>query len=135
MVMAASEPTPAESLSHSNPHSFPDENPKASAGIVSAVTQGEILFTADIETRLAGFLVFSPTIWKPATALRRDASGVIRRGLPDRIEPLFRRYFFTRSRPHRLQLDHNPPSARRAAHYLIDPRISHRRARQRHRGH
>jgi transcription antitermination factor NusG len=52
--------------------------------------------TADIETRLAGFLVFAPTIWKPATKIRRDVNGVVRRGLPDRIEPLFRRYFFTR---------------------------------------
>lgn len=52
--------------------------------------------SADIETRLAGFLVFSPTIWKPATEIRRDAQGIIRRGLPDRIEPLFRRYFFAR---------------------------------------
>jgi transcription antitermination factor NusG len=51
---------------------------------------------ADIQTRLAGFLVFAPTIWKPATVMRRDINGVVRRGLPDRIEPLFRRYFFTR---------------------------------------
>jgi len=51
---------------------------------------------ADIEARLAGFHVFAPTIWKPATILRRDAAGIVRRGLPDRIEPLFRRYFFVR---------------------------------------
>lgn len=52
--------------------------------------------TADIETRLAGFMVFAPTIWKKAVPPRRDAQGIVRRGLPDRIEPLFRRYFFTR---------------------------------------
>jgi transcription antitermination factor NusG len=51
---------------------------------------------ADIETRLAGFLVFAPTIWEPATKIRRNVNGIVRRGLPDRIEPLFCRYFFVR---------------------------------------
>jgi transcription antitermination factor NusG len=53
---------------------------------------------ADIEIRLAGFEVFAPTIWKPATVARRSANGVLRAALPDRIVPLFRRYLFVRFR-------------------------------------
>jgi transcriptional antiterminator RfaH len=51
---------------------------------------------ADIEIRLAGFELFNPSIWKAATGLRRPASGPPRRGLPDRVLPLFPRYVFAR---------------------------------------
>ena len=49
---------------------------------------------ADIAIRLAGYTVFSPSLWKPATIARRNPNGSIRPALPDRIEPLFRRYLF-----------------------------------------
>ena len=50
--------------------------------------------TADFSIRLAGFTLFAPSLWKPATLPRRDAGGVIRPGKPDRIVPLFARYLF-----------------------------------------
>ena len=56
--------------------------------------------TADIEIRLAGFELFAPTVWKPATKPRRLANGAIQPGKPDRIVPLFPRYLFVRF--HRL---------------------------------
>lgn len=51
--------------------------------------------TADIEIRLAGFELFAPTLWKPATAARRDGAS-IRPARPDRIESLFPTYMFVR---------------------------------------
>ena len=48
----------------------------------------------DIDIRLAGFTVFNPSIFKKATAPRRDAAGIMRPGRPERIEPMFRRYMF-----------------------------------------
>jgi len=51
--------------------------------------------TADIEIRLAGFDLFAPTLWKPATPARRDG-GCIRPARPDRIEALFPTYMFVR---------------------------------------
>ena len=56
--------------------------------------------TADIEIRLAGFTLFAPTVWKPATKPRRLTNGAIQPGKPDRIVPLFPRYLFVRF--HRL---------------------------------
>lgn len=50
--------------------------------------------TADIAVRLAGFPVFNPSIWLPAEPQRRDGPR-IRPAKRDRVEPLFRRYFFT----------------------------------------
>ena len=52
--------------------------------------------TADIEIRLAGFVLFAPTIWKAATPMRRDASGSVRPAKPDRIVPMFPRHMFVR---------------------------------------
>lgn len=54
--------------------------------------------TADIQTRIAGFEVFAPMVWKPPTPTKRDRNGVVHPGLPARIEPMFRSYFFTRFR-------------------------------------
>jgi transcription antitermination factor NusG len=51
---------------------------------------------ADTEIRLAGFEVFAPTLWKPATLARRLANGASRPALPDRIVPLFPRYLMAR---------------------------------------
>jgi transcription antitermination factor NusG len=51
---------------------------------------------ADIEIRIAGFEVFNPSIWKAGTPLRRDSNGVVRPARPDRIDSLFKRFFFTR---------------------------------------
>ena len=51
--------------------------------------------TADIAIRLAGFTVFAPSVFKPARPARR-CFGMLRPALPPRIEPLFRRYLFTR---------------------------------------
>lgn len=50
--------------------------------------------TADIEIRLAGFTLFAPSLFKQATKPRLDARGAMRPGKPDRIVPLFPRYFF-----------------------------------------
>lgn len=51
---------------------------------------------ADAEARLAGFTVFAPTIFKPATPPRRDSTGIMRPGKPDRVEYLFVRYLLVR---------------------------------------
>jgi hypothetical protein len=50
--------------------------------------------TADMAIRLAGFVLFAPTLWKPATPMRRDAGGSVRLAKPDRIAPLFPRDMF-----------------------------------------
>jgi transcription antitermination factor NusG len=50
--------------------------------------------TADIEIRLAGFTLFAPSLWKPATPARRDAKGAMHAAKPARIVPLFPRYLF-----------------------------------------
>jgi transcription antitermination factor NusG len=54
--------------------------------------------TADINIRLAGFTVFAPSLFKPATPARRSANGALRAAQPDRIVPLFRRYLFVQFR-------------------------------------
>jgi transcription antitermination factor NusG len=54
--------------------------------------------TADIQIRLAGFTLFAPSVWKPATRPCRGANGVTKPGSPDRIVPLFPRYLFVRFR-------------------------------------
>lgn len=54
---------------------------------------------ADIEIRLAGFTVFSPSLFKPATKPQRDVRGVLRPGRAQRIVPLFPRYLFVRFNP------------------------------------
>lgn len=51
---------------------------------------------ADREIREAGFTVFTPTIFRPAIPSRRDASGIMRPGKPDRTDYLFVRYILTR---------------------------------------
>jgi transcription antitermination factor NusG len=51
---------------------------------------------ADREIRLSGFEVFAPTIFKPSTPPRRDSTGVMRPGKPDRVDYLFVRYIITR---------------------------------------
>lgn len=51
---------------------------------------------ADIEIRMAGFEVFNPSVWKAGTPLRRDFNGVVRPARPERIDSLFKRFFFTR---------------------------------------
>ena len=53
--------------------------------------------TADIEMRLAGFAVFSPSVWRPARAARRDGRAV-RPARPAAIEALFPRYLFVNFR-------------------------------------
>lgn len=53
---------------------------------------------ADRSIREAGFEVFAPTIFRPATPARRDSAGVMRVGKPDRVEFLFVRYIITRFR-------------------------------------
>jgi transcription antitermination factor NusG len=50
--------------------------------------------TADTEMRVAGFTVFTPTIWKPPEEMRRYTNGSIRRARPARVVPMFRRYVF-----------------------------------------
>lgn len=65
---------------------------------------------ADRAIREAGFEVFSPTIFKPATAPRRDANGVVRPGLPDRVEFLFVRYII-------VSFDLTDPSWRKILDY------------------
>lgn len=47
---------------------------------------------ADREIRQAGYTVFAPTIFKPAVPPRRDSTGVMRPGKPDRVDYLFVRY-------------------------------------------
>ncbi len=47
---------------------------------------------ADREIRQAGYTVFAPTIFKPATDARRDSNGTMRPGKPDRVDYLFVRY-------------------------------------------
>jgi transcription antitermination factor NusG len=54
--------------------------------------------TADIATRVAGYQVFAPTVWKPPTITTRDRNGIVRPALPARIVPLFLCYFFTKFR-------------------------------------
>lgn len=51
---------------------------------------------ADIEVRLAGFEVFNPSVFRAAEPMRRDRYGVVRPAKPDRIVPMFPRYFLTR---------------------------------------
>lgn len=51
---------------------------------------------ADIEVRLAGFEVFNPSVFRAAEPMRRDRNGVVRPARPDRIVPMFPRYFLTR---------------------------------------
>jgi transcription antitermination factor NusG len=51
---------------------------------------------ADIAVRLDGFKVFNPSVFKPATPSHRVAAHLIWPGKPDRIEALFKRYFFVR---------------------------------------
>lgn len=51
---------------------------------------------ADIECRLAGFEVFNPSVYRPPVPARRDRSGVLRPARPERILPLFGRFFFVR---------------------------------------
>ena len=53
--------------------------------------------TADIEIRLAGFDLFAPTLWKPATPARR-VGGCVRPARPDRVVSLFPTYLFVRFR-------------------------------------
>jgi transcriptional antiterminator RfaH len=45
----------------------------------------------------------APTVWKAAISPRRNTDGSIRRGKPDRVEPLFPRYLFCHF--HRLDDD------------------------------
>lgn len=47
---------------------------------------------ADRALREAGYTIFAPTIFKPATSPRRDSNGVMRPGKPDRVDYLFVRY-------------------------------------------
>lgn len=47
---------------------------------------------------MAGFEVFAPTIWKPATRARRNTVGAIIPARPAGVGPLFRTYFFARFR-------------------------------------
>ncbi len=64
---------------------------------------------ADIEVRLAGFEVFNPSVWRAAEPMRRDRNGVVRPAKPDRIVPMFPRYFLTRfniSDPSWGQIEH-----------------------------
>ncbi len=50
---------------------------------------------ADIAMRTDGFTIFNPSVFRVATAPRRDSAGVMRRGRPEYITSLFPRYFFT----------------------------------------
>lgn len=47
---------------------------------------------------MAGFEVFAPTIWKPATRARRNAVGALIPGRPASVGPLFKTYVFSRFR-------------------------------------
>jgi transcription antitermination factor NusG len=51
---------------------------------------------ADTAVRMTGLEVFNPSEFKAATPARRDAAGVMRPGKPDRVRPLFGRYFLVR---------------------------------------
>ena len=51
---------------------------------------------ADTELRLAGFEVFSPTIFVPARKPYRDSNGVMHTARPERVDFLFDRYIMTR---------------------------------------
>lgn len=51
---------------------------------------------ADIAIRIAGFTLFAPTIMKLATLPRRDSTGAMRPGKPDRIDYMFRTFMFVR---------------------------------------
>ena len=95
IAMAALEPTLAENQNHSNQHLFPDENQKAGVGIVSAVTQGEILQLISKPGWPDSWFSRQPSgNQPPRSAVMQMAScaAVFRTGL----NPLFRRYFFTR---------------------------------------
>lgn len=61
---------------------------------VRTIYGGERL--ADTETRLAGFEVFNPSVWRAAESARRDRNGVVRPARPDRITSLFPRFYFAR---------------------------------------
>jgi hypothetical protein len=52
--------------------------------------------TADRELREKDFTVFSPSIWLPAIKAWRNANGATRAAMPQRVEPMFPRYIFTR---------------------------------------
>jgi transcriptional antiterminator RfaH len=52
--------------------------------------------TALIELGMAGFTVFGPNLYKPATRPKRDIRGVMRPGRPPHVVPLFPRYVFVR---------------------------------------
>lgn len=51
---------------------------------------------ADRDMRTKGFTIFAPTIFKAATPPRRDSTGVMRPGKPDRADYLFVRYVMVR---------------------------------------
>ena len=51
---------------------------------------------ADEEVRLAGFTVFNPSIYHPATKPKRDINGMMRPGKPERVTQAFPHYFFVR---------------------------------------
>jgi transcription antitermination factor NusG len=53
---------------------------------------------AEAEIWMAGFEVFAPTIWKPATRARRNTVGAIIPARPAGVGPLFKTYFFARFR-------------------------------------
>jgi len=75
--------------------------------------------TADVELRLAGFLVFNPMVWLPAEARRRVGAKVYR-AMPDRVEQLFQRYMF-------VALNLADPDWRRIIRLpAVDSVISHR---------
>jgi transcription antitermination factor NusG len=51
---------------------------------------------ADEEARLAGFTVFNPSVYQPATKPKRDVNGMMRRGKPERVTQAFPNFFFVR---------------------------------------
>jgi hypothetical protein len=52
--------------------------------------------SADSDIRVAGFEVFNPSVWEPASPPRRGPSGMVHPARPAGIRPMFRRYFFVR---------------------------------------
>ena len=65
--------------------------PDAFHWYVARIAHGQ-MDHADRQLREAGFQLFAPTLFKPATPPRRDSTGVMRPGKPDRVEWLFVRY-------------------------------------------